>query len=348
MTHLFNSTYKYDISKKQSDTITLIKYVAAVMVVYIHSLADPKIMESDGASILEKLVRMILDNGNGGILAVATPCFFILSGLLLYNSGHTYFENLKRRLKTLVLPYFVVNLFWIVFFAVFSNLRATASMFADYRISSLGDVLNGLFARNPVYYPFWFVQTLFFLVLFSPVYIFLMEKIPVIYMAVVLICVIRSYSIPYIFPAGHLLWFSLGFYCIKYNVLDFVEKIPSWIAHAMWGVSLFLSINHFRYWELLSVVFGFVSVYKICGLLAEKIRNDQINRLKGYIFPIYACHEYWEAMLKRVLHTLLPQNPVIRLMELLFIPIVIVLMIQAGVRIYNTVRGKIAENKKAG
>jgi peptidoglycan/LPS O-acetylase OafA/YrhL len=107
------------------------------------------------------------------IPSVAVPFFFVISGYLLTNSmesqGGSYYIQLKKRVRTLLVPY----LFWCLVFGFQANLNALLSnLLYHYSLMRHIDLnpihIFGLdFTMNPPL-PLWFLRALMLYVIVSP------------------------------------------------------------------------------------------------------------------------------------------------------------------------------------
>ena len=145
-----------------SNKIANMGFFCACLVVIIHIPASP-------------LTAFVRDN----ISIVAVPVFFVISGFLLgrhFNSDEWYQQALRRRIKTLVVPFFLLNLIWlplkfgihwcgVQYFGANASMRCMDISFYNV-IHGLGllpwggNVVPGL----------WYVRILFYLILVSPLF----------------------------------------------------------------------------------------------------------------------------------------------------------------------------------
>lgn len=95
---------RYNISKRMSKQLSILKIISIIMVVFIHANvavhlnANVYWEESIGLDIFKYLI-------SENISRVAVPMFFFISGILLYKNEFSYIDNLKKKIKTLMIPY---------------------------------------------------------------------------------------------------------------------------------------------------------------------------------------------------------------------------------------------------
>lgn len=112
-----NSSPKYILSGEDSTRINILKVWLTILVVFIHSYSE-EIYMVGGNIVLE--IPAWLDWFKYIISVVvarcAVPAFFFISAILLYKRDFVWKDNIKKKLKTLVVPYMLLNTFWILFY----------------------------------------------------------------------------------------------------------------------------------------------------------------------------------------------------------------------------------------
>lgn len=135
-----------------------------------------------------------VDNYVRWVLArIGVPLFFLMSGFLFFRSGftiETYKKKLKRRTKTLLVPYIIWNAFFILWTAIKTlpslhpyfpsvehgnwTLRTVIACFVDNGFGVFSHVdrpfdIIGIFCHAPIDTPLWYVRNLMVAVVFSPI-----------------------------------------------------------------------------------------------------------------------------------------------------------------------------------
>ena len=106
---------------------------------------------------------------------VAVPFFFLASGFLLM--GHSdepgwWGRALRRRVRTLLDPYLVVNAIYFPFMWLYHNMPGAAfhsEMAYDFSLVNILAAFGLVLPRNPACGPLWYVRMLMVLVVVSPV-----------------------------------------------------------------------------------------------------------------------------------------------------------------------------------
>ncbi len=253
------------ISAQESKTIDLLKFSLVFLIVFVHMMPDTTSLASaDFPLFSSRGFSNVLAIGITYILAqVAVPTYFLISGYLfgagLEDWNWDIFANkIKRRSKTLLLPYILWNVISIssfVTFLLFNDIKDGSSLanvteylkgiglsgFWDYCIWG-GDKINWLGMATPNSGPFvislWFVRDLMVVILFVPVLFWIFRKTKIWGLLLLLFCYISK-----IWPQIHGLsidaffFFGLGLY-LSMNGRTLVEeterfKIPALVISSI-------------------------------------------------------------------------------------------------------------------
>jgi surface polysaccharide O-acyltransferase-like enzyme len=150
-------------------------------VVFIHNtVIDRGINFADGTrTFTVPLYVSKIKEFIGTFTCTAVPLYFLTASVFLYSREISYKDNIKKKCRTIVLPYFLWTALEIVFLAAAQNISSAKPYFANLIIKdfSVWDWLgaftgkSGMFAvsGHPLNYPLWFLRDLFILNIFSPV-----------------------------------------------------------------------------------------------------------------------------------------------------------------------------------
>lgn len=316
----------YEITEDMAQRLNIVKFFLIVMVVLIHA-EMPLDMNMQVPEYMTVCKNVIKD----GICAIAVPSFFFISGFLLFSKEFTWRGNLKKKIRSMLLPYFLINSFWIIFFKGIRLFEFTKHFFLDeaYQIDGIKKILEAYLNPMPLYYPFWFLRDLIILNIFAKGIQIVIDKLPIISFGVMLAVCLNIIHIPILFSNSSLFMFSLSYYLIKYKWdIMRLNKIK-----CMYLGLVFCGFIFVKLWICdLGVV---TLIYELTGLsffyqLAGKIRKGRLCKpilwCSQFTFFIYAFHEFYEAMLKKIVMTVFPQYGYVQLMEFFMIPIFIVAM----------------------
>lgn len=152
---------------KISNKITLINYTMTLLVVCLHSLYS---YNNEILRIFYNYIRTIGD--------MAVPTFFVISSFLLFrkNKDDNYINKIKKRFKSLVIPYFMWSTFFYLVYLIISNIPVLSkSLDNNYVVFSIKKmILSIIFCK---YIPqFWYIRLLFIIVIVSLLLDYIMKK----------------------------------------------------------------------------------------------------------------------------------------------------------------------------
>lgn len=110
----------------ESERIYILRVWFTVMVLFIHSYSE-SVNFADGSVPLYspdwwRYTKILLSNV---VCMCAIPGFFFLSAFFLYRHPFGWIENLIRKIKRLVIPYLMINSFWIAVIFIAQHLPPT-------------------------------------------------------------------------------------------------------------------------------------------------------------------------------------------------------------------------------
>lgn len=182
-------------------SLDTMKALATICVVFVH--ASNLYGYSNSESLLIKQIYGFF----GKLAAFGVPLFFVISGYLAsmqYQPGFVWYkENLKKKSKTLAVPYLI----WILIYFVLQRIVFGVDDWND-KGSILYDLFGIPFVRSPIYAPLWFVRDLYLLAILLP----FIKKITQVFALPLIICTLLwlflEPSVFYEFRSC--LWYFLG------------------------------------------------------------------------------------------------------------------------------------------
>ena len=314
---------EYKISPAVSKKLDIMRFVLIILVVLIHSLTSPQL--ADPGIIpewFENIKKGIIDELN-----VTVPGFFIIASVLLYRKPFKWADNLSKKLRSLVIPFILINVFWIVFFKLMSLIPQTAGLFSakQYRIDGWLDVYNAFFGELPLYFPFWFMRDLILLNILAGILWYITDKVPLIALAAGFVLGISSVPLPFFVNRFCIFYWVIGAVIVKtgfdLDVIDRVHPAELLIASVAAGVLIWKDMIHYVF----VVPLFFALIYRISGMLSSAGgRSGYLMRAAKQSFFIYAFHEFYEAMLKKAVMSAIPQPIIIQILELIVLPAIII------------------------
>lgn len=312
------------ITTEVSERINILKWLFMVMVVFIHSTALPKVSQE---IIVPEYVAICKQVVTEGICSMAVPGFLGIAGFLLFRNHFIWKQNIRKKLYTILIPYFIINTFWIILFSIFCHIPSVAPFFDQYRINTVQDVMGAYLNGIPYYYPFWFLRDLFIMNIFAGVLQWLFERVPL----VTMIGVIAIYfwiDIPVLVENDTLLFFAIGAYIARYNFKrHYFDRVPTYIFIILYGCLLLDTMYGQAISAAVRNIVGIILLYRITGYIYNSKRKKFYIWCSQFSFFIFAFHEYYEAIIKKLLFIFLPQTGLVQLLEFFLLPICMVLIL---------------------
>ncbi len=159
-----------------SDKLRLLSLVSIVLVVYIHSGFHYTDSEVGGM-----VLNYYLQEGISGMLGrLAVPLFFAISGFLFFRGTEedekVVYQKLRRRVRTLVIPFIFAALFQPIVFLLLEHTPAASYMntsFSQYLTEPWWKILCRIFYydfpnETPFAFQLWFLRDLIIVMCFTP------------------------------------------------------------------------------------------------------------------------------------------------------------------------------------
>lgn len=248
----------------------------------------------------------------------SVPIYFFISGFLFFLGGgftiDKYCEKLRRRVKSLLLPYIIWNAIAILLLIIVLltplvsmmkfgvrldfSLSNLLSCFWHYDGSLAGVSVTSTYA--PINPPLWYIRDLIVMVVLSPVIMWLLKRLKICF--VILMCVLwvwASIANPSIYlPREGLFFFSLGAY-FSLNGKDIISifsrfYMPSMALYIV--ISILSSIVYFYNIEegyslkLLNILIGIVFYISLADHLSHGNIINATRKYFGAAFFIYLSH----------------------------------------------------------
>ena len=313
-----------------SDKIKVISFFAILLVLYIHSGFHPS--ELRGLSLNTYVQNFI----SGKIGRCAVPLFFMISGYLFFYRGidslSSVFEKMKKRAQTLLIPYICAAIFFVLFSYLMTILPG-ASKFVNSSIVPLFDlhwtkILKAVFIDagngSPLAFQLWFLRDLMVILLFSPIWYFLIKYLKYYWLPVVF--VLSLFTIPY-FPVNALFWFITGA-SLKHIDINKTYRQLGFLCLSLFILIGFLEIfmpnPNLKYIQkpiVLLGVFGMWSVYNIVVPISFRLSEHKILRQAcSFTFLVYLFHEPTLNVFRKVVVFILGKNEIGYLLSYMISP----------------------------
>ena len=244
--------------------------------------------------------------------SVCVPCFFLISGFLMFNqsifSTFIYQKKLKSRYHSLLVPYLTWNFIGFLIFlvkmhpALSSHFPSLNGFRVDIEVFLMSfwdtNLPKDINIGGPIDFPLWYVRDLILLVLASPIIYWLIRKLKSVF--VVLMGIVwffnlqLSIGIP-LLSGQSLFFFPLGAY-FAINRVDFAEiaKKAWWAPFAFFIIApvgaMVWSEPVCNLLPKAIIIIGCIAVFRMASYFLEK-KQVKINTfLSNSSFFVFALH----------------------------------------------------------
>ena len=298
-----------------------------------------------GSENAGKLVWLVQDYISQGLCRLAVPLFFVISGYLFFAgtdwSMLEYAAKLKKRIKSLLIPYLFWNIFFLSVVAIVEIIPATSvfitagrTMIYDLSPSELLSLITGLGSNAPMAFQFWFIRDLMLLCIASPLIFIANKYIPYLFLpALFIIWIIGKPSLPMPVNEG-ILFFSLGcFAAIKNQSLFVLDRFAPFLVVPYLAVLSCDILNvapaYHNSIHNLGIVTGLVVVIYASKLVynhGDRLKSALIN-LAGASFFLFAVHEPMLIIIKKLCYKLVVPQASASILAIYFAaPILVILL----------------------
>lgn len=331
---------EYNISKEESKRINIVRLICIILVLYIHVRDTEFNLITTNLTFLKSLMVYIQYYISEIIARGAVPIFFLLSGILLYRKNFTFESNIKKKIKTILIPFLFWNAIWIILFSLFQKIHFTANLFSNsmndissFKFLDYIDAFVAVFNRSkPFLYPLWFLKDLFVLNIFAIVIKKVMDRIPYLFIGIIFVLWNMGINTP-IFEMQSLFFFSLGFIMIKKNIkISSFDNINFKLISIIYIIVTIIYCFYLIKMKDIIILHNCINIFTIIYIfrLSKKLINIDKNRYIKFAientFFVFLFHEWNLLLLRKVLEKVLPYNILTAFVEYLIIPIVILMV----------------------
>lgn len=358
---MIKDTSQYVIGNTLSNRISLMRGILTLMVVNIHSInlvvhfqtGDVSWGNAPWLTTIEYLLSEVVSRA-------AVPAFFFISALMLYKKDFLWIENAKKKTRSLVVPYLIVNTFWVVVYFVLQSIPSLSAYFTmEGYIIRNWDIMGWLkgygFFSAPLVAPLWFIRDLFVLNLLSIVIKKLIGVAPGVFAVILLLFWISPFS-THIFCLNKqaLCFWCFGYLCVYYRYnIEKIDKFKGPWLILVYLLALVLDVELKNYsfnWIIhntgiiVGVVFWFV--------YGTTIKKEHIKKIilliSEYSFGVYLFHQLTLNCINKVYARLMPPSSLTQLIGYLLVPAAVIVgciafsafLKKHMVRLYRVLFGK--------
>lgn len=322
------------IEENVSKRINSLRFLLIVFVVIIHNGISVKgFDERNITAIIPNYVENV-QRFVGIITAVAVPLFFLFSAYFLYINEKEYLFVLKKKCKTILLPYFLWHILLIgIYFAV-SVLPYTKQFFSpkkpvpswelmDWLKAFFGDYDKENYPINaPFVYQFWFLRDLFILNILFVIIKKLGDKFPLGTLVLFFIFWTNNIRIYVVSPEA-LIFFTLGCYVVKYKLniknIDQIKMMDFSVIYCITIIMEYFFIQNMPVLHKINIIIGCIFFVKISQYFIKNVRLYNILAwLEKYQFIVYAVHGIIIPQLLKIYIRIIPLNGIFILLGYFF------------------------------
>lgn len=346
-----------------SDKLRVLSLISIIFVLYIHSRFQPN--EIMGMAYYDKIQLFTSEM----IGRCAVPLFYLISGYLFFmkvpDGVKSIGRKIRKRIKSLLIPYFIGCVFFVIFYSFIallpwtSNLINSSSSIMPLFQKPYSIILISIFYDGGTGYPcafqLWFLRDLILIVATSPLWYLCLKHLKWGFVAVVF--VLTYFDVPHV-PFYSLFWFVLGGQLTKVKI-EMGGNGRTKVA--IFGLFLFLIISIIQLffpdiinWSLLRIpiiLLGIIGAWGLYDVVFGKdfslSRHQWFATACQFTFFIYLFHEPTLNIVRKLIVIVLGKNELGYLTSYLISPwIFTVCAVFAGLlfrkylpRVYNVCTG---------
>lgn len=284
------------------------------------------------------------------ITSSIVPCFFLISGYFFLKekslSTKLYKEKIKKRSKTLFIPYILWNIIPLLVPAILCLITSVLTNDLNKFHLYLTEIINNeaynpikLFWKNkvngnafyPANFPMWYIRDLILLIIASPILYILIQKLKISFL---LICFILFISdAPF---SGAVLFFSVGMFLsyIQIDIISFTHKYKKAILLSSISLFLITFYNSNLIAAKIFTIIGIFSFFSLVNIFPQRLIFT-FHRLSKYSFFIYAVHAIYIYRLDDIIYKYTPNNYIFHFLSYLSVAIASCIL---GILIYHILK----------
>lgn len=314
-------------TKELSYKISFTNILLAFLIVILHSNCEKTIGWRNDGMLFAKLLKCFVDCLNG-IGHIAVPLFYIISAYLFYyniKSSKDIYSKIKKRVKTLFVPYILWNVLFVFVFWVILNSPFSKYMNMENDLDSLYNIMKAILNSEKT--PLWFIRNLLFYVMLSPI-IYNISR----YSFIIILSILGGMFASFVFKASYfspLYWFPIYMLGVLFTKRDFEMFFQkSYTSLVVWV----FTILFFSFLLYLYVVYDMTYLYRfvapICfwvllDYVLMRIRFDK-KKYWNYSFFIYCVHFFIINVFQKILYMMLGNSNLSYLCIYMVTPIVVI------------------------
>ncbi len=295
-----------------SERFSVLRYLLMIGVVVLHNylIVDgnvvTEITNEFSIEIQEPLWVSFIKKIANGFASASVPLFFLISAYLYGVSSDTYKMLLKKKSRSILVPYILWTTLYIGIYFLIPILPLASSFIhnldapgfpKNWNVWQFLEAYTGWFSERKLFVgQFWFLRDLLVMFLISPFLKWMLKKNAMFVLAMV--------SVLYLFAVSFfwmpqfslvLFYFTWGlFFGLKNYAFEKVDRISYKILLAVFMGILVTRFVYPSVWilEQICAVIGVVLIYKFSGtILKSKKAAGYLMKLSPFAFFLFLTHE---------------------------------------------------------
>ena len=309
----------------KSQVITSLKVFAALCVILVHAGLLSRYTDIPDTNALVFALKV------GDIISrLGVPLFFLISGYLLFRKPVRWMENMKKKVKSLAIPY----VFWVVVWGIVEVICIRLGL--QQQVYDLSDGIGawlGFFVGVPFYNApkaydaFWFIRDLFILNILATPLQWMIKRSPKLCAALAIAVWLLPSPAPY--SGCQAAFFLLGgVLANKPDWITWLRALPWWVTVPSCLITCCMPFIFDGYIFIrLYIPFTILLACQCAQALQQNpFQNAVTNFLSAHVFFLYAFHTKVIAGMQMIACKLLPQTSVVIAVEYIGLWALVILM----------------------
>ena len=302
-----------------SDKLRIISFVSIILVLYRHSDFHDYPHEILGMPYNHYLQDFIYRM----IGRCAVPTFFAISGYLFFlhteEGYHSVLKKIKKRIKTILVPFAIASLVFPFFFFVISFFPQSANFINNDILSQIKgketlEVIKALFLDSgtgePLAFHLWFLRDLIGIVAISPLLYGIKKILPIAIPS--LLCIIVASILPQIVFLTSAFWFVFGSeFLVHWSKID--SRFIPFIFLLLCFAELLYPNEFWNNVRLPVICIGVVTMWNVYDRVVGKTfclsMHHWLSFVCSFTFFIYLYHEPIINVIRKLLVLGLGKSP---------------------------------------
>lgn len=301
--------------------IAIISFGCSLLVIWIHTYN----LETYGItqnSIGISYIVYCIEKFWSAITRIAVPMFFLMSGFLFFRSfsWDKLVYKYTRRLKTIVIPYICWCSLYYIYFVIISKIPYIRNVIGEDAVKTLSLVewLSSLWGQ--CYYVFWFLKNLIIFIILTPlIHILLKNRDRIPLGTIILLALIFNKYFGWVNMIEGIEMYALGSW-LAINYKDLVLYKNRKLTYMGLIYILGLLVTQFKWYNIFFEIILYFSIWFALDIFEY---SKDLPWWMQITFFTYVAHDVFLEGFEKVVWIMFGNNPVIALLDYIFMPILV-------------------------